>query len=101
MWGQSQGDLAALKFAVLRTSVEVVKISRNLLSSNTAFENGLEKDLSHEGETQEERTATCAKLWKANSGAHELVGRHKQQAESELSLQKLKEELKQIEAHLV
>lgn len=68
------------------------------MSSNIALGTLLEQAESCERVAQAERAATDVELAKANSGADELLELRKRQAASDVSVQELTAELKDVKA---
>lgn len=98
MWEQYCGELPDFKFSVSRTPLEVVKIGRELLSSNNALSGRLRNAKTCEREAQAAREAADARLARAHSVADEVVELPKRQSASDMSLQKMTAELTKVKA---
>lgn len=101
MCGRYRGELAPLKFSVICTSFEIVKIGCEFLSSSIALGIRLGQAESCERDPQAAQGAADAKWAKTNSDANEGVELWKLQAALDLSARELTAELTKVRAELI
>lgn len=95
-WGQCRGKPLAVRMSGSHTFLKTVKIGRELFLANVALRARLLQAESLEREETAVRETTDANLAKVNSGANELAEFRKQQTASDVSLQEMTVELKDI-----
>lgn len=100
-WGQYRGELTALRSSAYPTSLEVVKIGRQLMSPNIALGARVEKAKRRQCDISVAQKVANSELAHVSSDKDDIVVLQKRHSASDVTVEELTTELSKVKAQLV